>query len=349
MTAPGPVKRDAGTRVAVRPGPLTLDAPHALHAMDRVWPEKNCYVDLWIELLHARGLEPEACLSGTLAVDFVGDQWTFFKPPLAELRGLYGIDVQELTVWQPLVVHALEHLGAGRWISVEADAWWLPDTTGTDYRRAHTKTTIVLDDLDTGARRLGYFHNAGYHVLDGDDYDGLFAAPADGTLSLPPYAESIDIARLVQRSADDLRRRSAAFLAEHLAWRPEQPVERFRDRFEADLAALRTQGLDHFHRWAFAGVRQLGAACELGAAYVRWMKAGEAETVAARALDRLAQDARTLQLKAARAVHSGRPIDAGALFDSMAAAWRQATEALREDTSEVRVSADRSRAASGSG
>ena len=27
---------------------------HPLHASDRVWPESNCYVDLWFELLHTR-------------------------------------------------------------------------------------------------------------------------------------------------------------------------------------------------------------------------------------------------------------------------------------------------------
>ena len=29
--------------------------PHRLHGPDRMWPETNCYVDLWIELLHALG------------------------------------------------------------------------------------------------------------------------------------------------------------------------------------------------------------------------------------------------------------------------------------------------------
>ena len=59
---------------------------HALHADDRLWPEKNCYVDIWIEVLHALGLEPRAILPFTVAIDFEGDQWTFFKPPHDELR-----------------------------------------------------------------------------------------------------------------------------------------------------------------------------------------------------------------------------------------------------------------------
>ena len=137
-----------------------------LHAESCAWVEKNCYVDIWIEVIHALGLEPRAILPFVAAVDFEGDQWTFFKPPHAELMDLYGIDVQELNVWRPLLEHALEHLAMGKMISTEADAFWLPDTSGTDYRRQHTKSTIVLNDLDVANQRLGYFHNASYYQLD---------------------------------------------------------------------------------------------------------------------------------------------------------------------------------------
>ena len=36
------------------------------------------------------------------------------------------------------------------------------------------KSTLVPQMVDVGARRLGYFHNAGYFELDGDDFDGVF-------------------------------------------------------------------------------------------------------------------------------------------------------------------------------
>src|SRR3954462_9463178 len=71
---------------------------HPLHGEGAAWPEKNCYADLWIAFLHTLGLEPLALMPFTVAVDFEGDQWTFFKPSLDELRSLYGVDVQELTV-----------------------------------------------------------------------------------------------------------------------------------------------------------------------------------------------------------------------------------------------------------
>ena len=35
---------------------------HTLHADDRLWVEKNCYVDVVIELVHALGLEPLAAM-----------------------------------------------------------------------------------------------------------------------------------------------------------------------------------------------------------------------------------------------------------------------------------------------
>src|SRR5207253_8592962 len=76
---------------------------HAIHGENRVWAETNCYVDVWVELLHAWGFDPVAALSFTLAIDFEGDQWTFFKYPLGDLYQLYGLDVQELAIWRPLV------------------------------------------------------------------------------------------------------------------------------------------------------------------------------------------------------------------------------------------------------
>ena len=79
---------------------LDLDAEnyprHPLHDQARLWVEKNCYVDVWLELVHALGCDPMAMLPFVVAIDFEGDQWTFYKPPHGEMRDLYGIDVQEL-------------------------------------------------------------------------------------------------------------------------------------------------------------------------------------------------------------------------------------------------------------
>ncbi|MEO6030785.1 MAG: DUF1839 family protein [Burkholderiaceae bacterium] len=314
---------------------------HPLHAPERIWTEKNCYADLWVELLHALGLEPHASLPFVLALEFEGDQWTFFKPPLADLRALYGIDVQELNIWRPVLDHAVEHLGRGRLLSLEVDSFWLPDTAATDYRSQHTKTTIVLNALDVNGRRLGYFHNAGYFELEGEDFARLFHLDGEPPPEwLPPYAELIHIDRVQTRSDAELRRISSELLRTHLAWRPaDNPITRFHARFDADLPALQSAGLARYHAWAFATLRQLGAAFELAALYLRWLHGGDLQTQAdpdaganahpsIAAFELIALQAKTLLLKSARAVNSGRPVDAGALFGEMAQAWERGIAAL---------------------
>ncbi len=110
-------------------------ARHALHGEANQWVEKNCYIDVWIEALHAAGLEPLALMPFTIASDFDGDQWTFYKPPHTEIQELYGVSVQELNVYKPILEHSLYHAARGRLVFTEADAYFMPDTQGTDYPR----------------------------------------------------------------------------------------------------------------------------------------------------------------------------------------------------------------------
>jgi hypothetical protein len=314
------------SRLQAVPGPdPAAYRPHALHGEGQVWPEKNCYVDVWIEMLHTLGLDPLAMLSFTLAVDFEGDQWTFFKPPHADLHALYGIDVQELTVWRPLIEHLQEHLGAGQWVSTEADAWWLPDTVGTDYRRQHTKTTIVVNDLDLAGQRLGYFHNASYFALEGEDFRQLLGT-GGAAGPLPLYAERVRMDRLRRLHPADLHRAAASMLVQQFERRPAtNPLRRFADRFARDLPQLHERGLAHYHQWAFATIRQCGSAFELAAAHLRWQAADHAAALdAARACMRIAEGCKTLILKAARSVATGRALDAAPLFDDMVASWDEA-------------------------
>jgi len=298
--------------------------PHALHREPSLWVEKNCYVDVWIELLNALRLEPNACMSFTLALDFEGDHWTFFKPPHPDLRLLYGIEVQELNVWRPLIEHAAEHLAAGKLISTEADAFWLPDTAGTDYRQQHTKTTILLNALDLDRRRLGYFHNAAYFSLEGEDFHQLFERDAGEGVVLPLYAELIRIDRLQRRPAHELAQLSSQLLRQHLAWRPaSNPVPRFAARFNTDLPQLHARGLPHYHAWAFTTLRQLGAGFELASNHLRWLAphGGAGFTSAAERFDVIAEDCKSLILKLARVVNAKRAFDATEAFAPMAQAW----------------------------
>lgn len=302
---------------------------HALHADGQSWLEKNCYVDVFIELVHALGGEPLAMLPFVNAVDFVGDQWTFYKPPHGELHDLYGIDVQELTCWKPLIEHAAEHLAAGRLISTEADAWWLPDTSGTDYRHQHTKSTIILNALETEARVLGYFHNAGYFALGDEDFARTFRLDmAPDPAFMPFYAELIRVNRFVARDDDELRRQSRQLLRRHVARMPDDnPVQRFATRFAGDLPAITEAGLAYYHAWAFATVRQLGSAAELAAAHLDWL-GDPALADAAMAWRGISAGAKAFILKVARAVNARRGLDANAILEPWAAAWQRARDTL---------------------
>jgi hypothetical protein len=306
---------------------------HALHGQERIWLEKNCYIDIWIELLHGLRLEPTAMLAFTLATDFEGDQWTFFKPSHEELRELYGIDVQEMYLWRPLLEHALEHLGGGKFISTEADAYWLPDTAGTDYRIQHTKTTIVLNEIDLPARRLGYFHNAGYHTLAGEDFASLMRLEAAPDAAfMPLYAELIRVDRLQRQPLTALRLASRALLRKHLQRLPlRNPIRAFQERFDADLRALTQSGLATYHLWAFGTLRQLGAASELASLYLDWLDDTPERLLhgAAEAYLQIANLSKTFILKAARAVNSARTLDSAVLFEPMALAWEHAGALLR--------------------
>lgn len=302
---------------------------HSLHAESATWVEKNCYVDVWIELVHALGCEPLAMLPFTAAIDFEGDQWTFFKPKHEELFELYGIDVQELNLWRSLSDHVQVHVGAGKMVAVEADAFNLPDTAGTDYQAQHTKSTIIISDFDLEKRHLGYFHNAGYFELGGADFEKLFrVGMAPDPTFMPFYAEVVRVDRLVKKSGDELRAQSKQLLEKHLARRPkENPVARFGARIASDLTSLQAEGLAVYHAWAFATIRQLGAAMELLAQHLEWRGDDTAKQAAAE-LAKVSAGAKTLILKGARAVNSKKTLDAAPIFEEMIGAYQRGMDLL---------------------
>ncbi len=265
----------------------------------------------------------------TLALDFEGDQWTFFKPQHSEMRLLYGVDVQEMNCWRPLIDHAQEHLAAGRLIAVEANAHWMPDTAGTDYRQNHVKTTIMLADLDLAQQRLGYFHNAGYYQLEGEDFRQIFrldAAP-DPTY-LPLFAELVRVDRRVKRPLQELAELSRGLTRLYLGYKPaDNPIRRFGERFGRELPVMHERGLPYYHAWAFSTVRQLGAAFELAAAHTAWLAEAlgpqkvDALAPAVSAFQTISQGNKALILKLARAVNAKRSMDPNEVFGDMARAW----------------------------
>jgi uncharacterized protein DUF1839 len=292
--------------------------PHALHREGRSWQETNCYVDLWIELVHFLGLEPRAMMAFTLGIDFEGDQFTFYKPSLSEIEALYGVDTQELALWKSPLEHVAEQVARGRVPLMEADAYYLPDVAATNYHRDHTnKTTIGIQEIDVAGKRMGYFHNAGYYALEGDDFDGVFKVNV-----LVPYCEFAKLDRVVRRPDGELRQKATELLGYHVARRPAQnPFAAYRARFGADLEALIGQPLERFHLYAFATLRQFGSCFDLAADFLRWLDRGAAAEHCAE----IAGAAKTLQFRLARK----KLFDFGPIFDSLEKSWQDAMDLLR--------------------
>ncbi|WP_353861381.1 DUF1839 family protein [Azospirillum formosense] len=293
---------------------------HPLDRPDRDWAETNCYTDLWLGLLRALGMEPMAALAFTVAQDFEGDQFTFFKAPPEDLRRLYGLEVQELALYDRVETHAAVQVARGRLVLVEVDGYHLPDTRGTSYRAQHVKTTIAILGMDAGARRLDYIHNAGRFTLEGEDYDALFA-PAP----LFPYVE------FVKRSGqalqgEPLMEASRALLSDHLRRRPAgNPIAAFRAALPEHLEILAARPMDYFHLYAFNTLRQVGANFELLGMYARWI-GGPAD--AAEACATLSATAKALQFQLARGVHRRRFGDHAEPLEAMERAYDRALGAL---------------------
>jgi len=322
---------DGTTSAAILPLDAATYVRHPLHDDARDWAATNCYVDLWIELLHGLGLDPVAGLACTLALDFAGDQWTFFKYSLSDLQLLYGIDVQELLVWRPLVEHTAHHVAAGQPLIIEVDAWFLPDTAGTAYRERHEKTSIAVQAIDVAARQLGYFHNSGYYVLGGDDFDGIYGT----TPVLAPYVEVVRFDTVERLDRAELGARALELARLHFSHRPRvNPFVRYRERVARDTEWLIGESIETFHIYAFAMMRQCGAGFSTAASFLRWLSDSTtgldavAIELAASDYDAIAGLAKGMQFSFARAVQRKRMVDFASTLDEMTARWDSATSRL---------------------
>ena len=298
--------------------------PHAVHSEQRTYPETNCYTDMLIELLHAAGAEPLAALGSNVRMDFEGDQWTFFKPSPSDVESLFGVDIHEMQPYRSLPTQIAELLTEGRTLTVEVDAWFLPDTAATSYRTEHVKTSIAIEAIDQEAERLRYYHNTSLHELDGDDYRGVFRIGADAADVMPPYTELVRFGGDRQLGGEDLRAASLHMLREHFARIPAtNPFVRFGDRLAADLPTLLAGDAAGYHAYAFATVRMAGAGFELTASHIDWLLGPKAADASA-AMLRIVEGSKVLGFKLARR----RPFDADPIIGELAGAWDAAMTAL---------------------
>ena len=300
-------------------------SPHALHGPGRTYGETNCYTDVLIELLHARGVEPLAALGCTVRMDFEGDQWTFFKPFPEDLQLLFGIDVHEMQPYRPLPEQAAEQLDQDRTLIVELDSWYLPDTAATTYRTEHVKSSVAVAGIDLAGERLRYFHGTGLHELAGQDYRGVFRLGGDFPEDvLPPYTELVRFDAGARLQGEELHEATLALLRGHLAHRPpDNPFARFGVQLEHDLPRLLAGDASDYHAYAFATVRMAGSAFEVACTEAEWLL-GDAAGPASQALQRIVEGCKILSFRLARR----RAFEPEATLFALAAAWDEAMELL---------------------
>ncbi|WP_373459780.1 DUF1839 family protein [Cupriavidus necator] len=296
-----------------------------LHDETSIWQETNCYMDLWIELLYGWGLDPRAALAFTVAQDYEGDHFTFFKYPQADIELLYGTVVQEMAVYDTLQAHLVEQIGRGHTVLVEMDSYYLPDTRATAYRQAHVKTTVAIDQIDAAAQRLSYYHSLGYHTAADEDYRGLLRLTPelrDGNI-LFPYAECAKRVRAPLRggAAADA---AAALMRHHLGRRPAlNPVTRWRADFDEHVGVILARGDGYFHQYGFNLPRQLGANFEMLHHCLAWFGEHGYDVPArvAQAAHGLAAESKVLQFRLARAMARGRPDRCSECLGTMESAY----------------------------
>jgi hypothetical protein len=303
---------------------------HPLHDPERIWPETNCYVDLWIEVLNALRLPPEAMLGFTLTQDFEGDQFTFFKVPLEDLESLYDIRVTELAIFDKVEDHVNQQIARGRLCLLEMDSFFMPDTQGVGYRNEHGKTTIGINRLSEKDRELDYFHNGGFYRLSGDDFDGVFGRfYPEGSPPFLPYTEFVKFPETVPGKGH-IRAQARALLERHLSRMPRaNPVAAFAREFPMQVSAIADRPFSFFHKYAFNTLRQLGANFELAASHFRWLSDDAEFEEAAKSALIIANAAKTAQFQLARALTRKKFDALGSVLDPAVEGWEKVATILQ--------------------
>jgi hypothetical protein len=299
--------------------------PHRVHRIGRTYLETNCYADVLIELLSARGDEPLAVLGFIARTDWEGDQFTYFKPPAADLDRLFGIDVHEMLPYRSIPEHIEEQLSHGRTVLVEIDAWYLPDTEATSYRREHLKTTVAPQMIDRASEKMRYFHNAGFFELAGEDYRGAFRMLPHFTDDvMDPFIEVVRFDAGPRLQGEQLRLAARELLVVHHARRPAvNPFGAWSERLTQDLPRLLAGSNEDYHAYAFVTVRMVGSAFELFADHVEWTL-GDAGAESAACFREIVEASKIVSFRLARR----RPFDPGEVVAPMIDAWDRGMDHL---------------------
>lgn len=303
---------------------------HPLHQDESVWSNTNCYLDVWIELLHGMGRRPEPLFAVAVAAETQVEQFEFLKVDHRDLEEVHGLRVGEYDVWKSLLEHVLAQMTAGNLMIVEADAHWLPDTRGISYGIEHTKTSIVPLRVDPQQRHLVYLHNEGLHELRGEDFDYVLGPQRCQGIVPAPYVELVRLDRLSPANDDDARAHTARLLRHHILRATAQNpaadlMEVLRSRFDW----LAQTGMDGYHALCFETTRQLGVVSMLAAEAVRF-SAVEQIQPAAEAYLTVSKEAKALQFQLARVARGRKSASLETTMTTITEQWAGAAATVRE-------------------
>jgi hypothetical protein len=298
--------------------------PHFMHTGERTYIETNCFTDIISELLHARG-DGRSRRSGSFV------EWTWrttsgrssSRWPSTWRSSTNGH--HEIQPYRSIPHQIEEQLRLGRTMTIELDAWYLPDTAATSYGNAHVKTGVIAEAIDLPNEVFRYYHNASLYELSGADFRGAFRTePGWSGDVLPPYTELIRFDAGPRLEGEAVRRASLELLHGHLQRIvPGNPFDRFHARLVADLPSLLEGDIDRYHAFTFATFRMAGAGFELLASHVDWLL-GDAGAPATAAMGRIVEGCKVLGFKLARR----RPFDPTDAMNDLSAAWTEAIDAL---------------------
>jgi hypothetical protein len=201
----------------------------------------------------------------------------------------------------------------------------LPDTAATSYRREHLKTTCAPTMIDRAGERMRYFHNAGLHELEGEDYRGAFRELPQFTDDvMEPFIELVRFDAGPRLTGEALRIEARQLLAEHYARRPvRNPFLAWAESLGQELPRLLAGSAEDYHAYAFVTVRMVGAAFELLGDHIEWLY-GDEGAAAKDALTRIVEGSKTVSFRLARR----RPFDPVPVISVMAEAWELSMETI---------------------
>jgi hypothetical protein len=148
---------------------------------------------------------------------------------------------------------------------------------------------------------------------------------------LAPYCEIVKLDRITNNSASKIREQSVQIAINHLRRRPElNPVRLFGESITSHLQLVMERGIETYHLYVFASIRQCGSCFEFASEYLRWLgKDGDPDwLLIADEFQTISRISKMLVLKSARLVNARKEIDLSNHFNEMAEAWDRGNEQL---------------------